>query len=68
MVMSSTEGFDNLIALVLSSNVMWKVSSIGCLLVLKTLKALDTMVTASVQYCFEKTDPESIVLAVSMRV
>ncbi|GKC30144.1 hypothetical protein Tco_1037438, partial [Tanacetum coccineum] len=39
-----------------------------CLLVLKTLKALETMATTSVQYCFKKTDPKSIVLAASMRV
>ncbi|GKA21708.1 hypothetical protein Tco_0701697 [Tanacetum coccineum] len=35
-------GFMNLIASVLSSNVMWQVSSVCCLLVLKTLKALET--------------------------
>ncbi|GJR78529.1 hypothetical protein Tco_0149314 [Tanacetum coccineum] len=42
MVISSTEGFENLISSLLSSNMMWKVSLICCLLVLKTLKDLET--------------------------
>ncbi|GJV16544.1 hypothetical protein Tco_1361867, partial [Tanacetum coccineum] len=43
-LISSTEGFENLIASTLSSNVMWKVSLVCCLLVLKTLEALEIKV------------------------
>ncbi|GJV31380.1 hypothetical protein Tco_1391780 [Tanacetum coccineum] len=42
MLISSTEDFENLIATELSLNVMWQVSSVCCLFVLKTLKALET--------------------------
>ncbi|GJS41157.1 hypothetical protein Tco_0566200 [Tanacetum coccineum] len=51
-------------------NVCGRFLQLFSFLVDKDLKALEThaVATALVQYCFEKTDPESIVLAASMRV
>ncbi|GJR81713.1 retrovirus-related pol polyprotein from transposon TNT 1-94 [Tanacetum coccineum] len=56
MVISSTKGFNNLIASVLSSDMMWKVSSIYYLLVLKTLKALETTDSQLNQEIFQQTN------------